>query len=203
MSKIVLLGASGHAGSAILAELSRRGLTVTAVARDPKKIAVLPGVTAQAGDAQNPEALAGLLAGADAVISAIPFSAVPVEKLVAALEKAKVSRYLVVGGAGSLLLPNGTRVVDSPDFPAAWKDEALGGAHFLDVLKASFLRWTFLSPSALFEEGPRTGKFRIGKDHLLLDAKGESKISFADFAIAMVDELQHPQHLKARFTVGY
>lgn len=201
--RVALVGASGHAGSAILRELVRRGHEVIAIARKPEKIEKLNGVKPVAGDASDPAVLSSLIRSSDAVISAVPFSIVPVEKFLAALHDAGVKRYLVVGGAGSLLLPNGGRVVDSPDFPAEWKTEALGGAHFLDVLKKSDLNWTFLSPSAFFEEGPRTEHFRLGKDHLLLDAQGNSRISFADFAIALVDELERPQHNKERFTVGY
>lgn len=201
--KVALVGASGHAGSAILRELVRRGHEVVAIARKPEKIEKLVGVKAVAGEAADPLKLATQLRGVDAVISAVPFSIVPVENFLQALHEGNVKRYLVVGGAGSLLLPNGTRVVDSPDFPAEWKKEALGGAHFLDELKKSDLNWTFLSPSAFFEDGPRTGRFRLGTDHLLIDAQGKSSISFADFAIALIDELESPHHNRQRFTVGY
>ena len=114
-----------------------------------------------------------------------------------------VPRYLVVGGAGSLEIAPGQRVVDLPDFPAAYKAEATKGAEFLDLLKQETqLDWTFLSPSAEFVPGERTGKFRIGKDNLLSNEDG-SRISFEDYAIALVDEIEKPQHSRQRFTVGY
>jgi putative NADH-flavin reductase len=111
---------------------------------------------------------------------------------------------LVVGGAGSLFVAPGVRVIDTPDFPAEYKTEASAGAAFLDELKKEkSLNWTFLSPSALFIEGPRTGVFRLGLDSLLVDTNGHSSISFADFAIAMLDEIERPAHSRQRFTVGY
>ncbi|MNY44305.1 hypothetical protein D3C86_1793190 [compost metagenome] len=110
----------------------------------------------------------------------------------------------MVGGAGSLLLPTGTRVIDSPDFPAEYKAEASAGAVFLDTLRQEQeLDWTFLSPSALFVEGERTGTFRIGQDDLLVSAEGKSWITFADYAIAMLDEVERHEYSRQRFTVGY
>ena len=115
-----------------------------------------------------------------------------------------VKRLLVVGGAGSLLLPSGHRVIDSPDFPEAYKAEANAGVRFLDTLRQEpTLDWTFLSPSAEFVEGQRSGHYTLGKDHLLIGADGKSWITFADYAIAMLDELEKPAHSRARFTVGY
>jgi len=123
--------------------------------------------------------------------------------LIEAVRASGVSRYLVVGGAGSLEIAPGQRVVDLPDFPAAYKAEATKGAEFLDRLKGEKqLDWTFLSPSAEFVPGERTGKFRIGKDSLLSNEAG-SRISFEDYAIALVDEIEKPQHSRQRFTVGY
>jgi len=109
-----------------------------------------------------------------------------------------------VGGAGSLLLPDGTRVIDSEGFPEAYKAEASAGAEFLANLREERdLDWTFLSPSAEFVEGERTGKFRLGQDDLLVSSEGRSWITFADYAIAMLDEVQAPKHSRQRFTVGY
>ncbi|WP_338663676.1 NAD(P)-dependent oxidoreductase [Pararoseomonas sp. SCSIO 73927] len=200
---IALIGASGNAASRILAELARRGHRVTAVAR--KAPGILPdGATFRAGDANDPEALAPILRGHDAVISSVHFIASDVEKLIAAVRASGVPRYLVVGGAGSLEVAPGARLVDTPDFPAAYKAEATAGAAFLDRLRREeTLDWTFLSPSALFVPGERTGTFRLGGDSLLVDAKGESRISFEDFAIALVDEIEAPKHVRQRFTVGY
>jgi putative NADH-flavin reductase len=201
--KIALIGASGNAGARLLAELSRRGHSVTAIARHPEKIAALPGVTAKAGDVKDEAALARLLAGHDAVISSVRFVDADPDKLIATVREAGVRRYLVVGGAGSLEVAPGVRLIDTPQFPAAYKAEASAGGVFLDKLRAvQDLDWTFLSPSAMFVPGERTGKFRIGKDQLLANDKGSS-ISFEDYAIAAVDELETPKHIRQRFTVGY
>lgn len=203
MTKIALIGASGNAGSRILKELSERGHAVTAIARNPDRIAPLPGVTAVAGDAGNRAGLVALLRGHDVVISAIHFTASDPEVLIGAARDAGVGRYIVVGGAGSLEVAPGKRLLDSPDFPAAYLVEATAGAIFLDKLKAEDgLNWTFLSPSALFEPGARTGAFRLGTDQLLVSSEG-SRISFEDFAVALVDEIETPKHLRQRFTVGY
>jgi uncharacterized protein len=202
--KTAVIGASGRAGSRIVAELSRRGHTVTAIARDQEKIAKLPNVTGKKGDAHDQAALAALIAGHDAAISAIHFLASDPEKLIGAAKDSKVGRYLVVGGAGSLEVAPGVRLVTTPNFPAQYKAEAEKGADFLDRLRQeTALNWTFLSPSALFIDGERTGKFRLGTDQLLTAADGKSWISFEDYAVAIVDEIERPAHLRQRFTVGY
>ncbi|MBI0433222.1 NAD(P)-dependent oxidoreductase [Roseomonas sp. KE0001] len=201
---IALIGASGQAGARILQELARRGHSVTAIARDPARIAAAPGVTAVAGDLFDQAALAERLAGNAAVISAVHFTASDPEKLIGAVRQAGVPRYLVVGGAGSLEVAPGKRLLDSPDFPAAYRAEAEGGAAFLTRLRQEkALDWTFLSPSADFHAGERTGRFRLGTDQLLVAADGRSHISFEDFAVALVDEVEAPRHSRARFTVGY
>lgn len=203
MAKIALIGASGNAGSRILKELSDRGHQVTAIARNPEKIASLPNVVAKKGDVFDRAGLSELLKGHDAVISSVHFTASDPATLIEAVRASGVQRYLVVGGAGSLEIAPGQRVVDLPDFPAAYKAEATKGAEFLDILKQEKqLDWTFLSPSAEFVPGERTGKFRIGKDNLLSNDEG-SRISFEDYAIALVDEIEKPQHSRQRFTVGY
>ena len=203
MAKIALIGASGNAGSRILKELSDRGHHVTAIARSPEKIAALPNVEAKKGDVFDQTGLSKLLAGHDAVISSVHFTASDPVTLIEAVRASGVPRYLVVGGAGSLEIAPGQRVVDLPDFPAAYKAEATKGAEFLDLLKQEKqLDWTFLSPSAEFVPGEKTGKFRIGKDNLLSNEEG-SRISFEDYAIALVDEIEKPQHSRQRFTVGY
>ena len=202
--KIAVTGASGRAGSAITAELARRGHSVTAIARNPDRIAKLANVTAVAGDANDRAALAKLWAGHDAAISSIHFTASDVETLIGAVRDSAVPRYLVVGGAGSLEVAPGVRLVTTPNFPAQYKAEAEKGAAFLDRLqREKELNWTFLSPSALFEPGSRTGKFRLGDDQLLVDSAGKSWISFEDFAVAMADEIERPAHARKRFTVGY
>ena len=202
--KVAVVGASGRAGSRIVAELARRGHTVTAIARNPDKIEKLPDVTAKQGDAHDQAALAALLAGHDAAITTIHFLASDPAKLIGAAKASKVGRYLVVGGAGSLEVAPGVRLVTTPNFPAQYKAEAEKGADFLDLLRQETgLNWTFLSPSALFIDGERTGKFRLGTDQLLTAADGKSSISFEDYAVAMVDEIERPAHFRQRFTVGY
>lgn len=201
--KIALIGATGQAGSRILAELLRRGHEITAIVRDTGKVPTQPGVTAARGDVSDQAGLAALLKGRDAVISSVHFTASDPRKLVEAVRAAGVPRYLVVGGAGSLEAAPGVKLVDTPQFPAEYKVEATAGAAFLDLLRQEKeLDWTFLSPSALFFAGERTGRFRLGTDQLLTNEKGSS-ISFEDYAVALVDELEKPAHSRRRFTVGY
>jgi uncharacterized protein len=202
--KIAVIGASGNAGSRITAELARRGHSVTAIARHPEKIAAQANVTPTKGDVMDQVGLARLLAGQDAAISSVHFLASDPVKLIAAAKDSKVGRYLVVGGAGSLEVAPGVRLVTTSGFPVAYKAEAEKGAAFLDLLRAEKeLNWTFLSPSALFVAGERTGKFRLGTDQLLTAADGKSSISFEDFAVALADEIERPAHIRQRFTVGY
>ncbi len=200
---VVVLGASGNAGSEITRELANRGHRVRAIARKPDAIPDLPGVTRITGDAHDPSELAERIAGADAVISALHFD-VTADTLLAALREAGVGRLLVTGGAASLEVAPGVRLIDSPDFPAAWRDIAMGGIAFLDALRpVQDVDWTFFSPAGLIEPGERTGRFRLGTDTLVTDDAGVSRISFADFAIAMVDELETHRHPRARFTAAY
>jgi uncharacterized protein len=201
--KVALIGASGQGGSRILSELSRRGHQATAIARNPEKIAALPGVNAKKGDAFDKAGLVALLRGHDAVISAVHFTQSDPKLMIEAVKAAGVKRYFVVGGAGSLEVAPGVKLIDTPEFPAAYKAEAAKGGEFLDLLrKENDLEWTFLSPSAMIGPGERTGKFRLGKDQLLTNDKGSS-ISWEDYAIAAVDELEKPAHVRERFTVGY
>ena len=202
--KIAVIGASGNAGSRITAELARRGHSVTAIARHPEKIAARANVTPTGGDVMDQAGLARLLAGHDAAISSVHFLASDPVRLIAAAKESKVGRYLVVGGAGSLEVAPGVRLVTTSGFPVAYKAEAEAGGAFLDLLRAEKeLNWTFLSPSALFVAGERTGKFRLGTDQLLTAADGKSSISFEDFAVALADEIERPAHIRQRFTVGY
>ena len=202
--KIAVIGASGNAGSRITTELARRGHAVTAIARHPEKIASGANVAPTRGDVMDQAGLARLLAGHDAAISSVRFLDSDPVKLIGAARESKVGRYLVVGGAGSLETAPGVRLVTTPGFPVAYKAEAEKGAAFLDLLRAEKeLNWTFLSPSALFVAGERTGKFRLGTDQLLTAADGKSSISFEDFAVALADEIERPAHIRQRFTVGY
>lgn len=204
MSKIAIIGATGRAGSQLLEEALRRGHSVIAIARNTDKLAVRPGVSVKQVDALDAEALQQAISGSDVVISAAHFATLPASAVIGPVKKAAVKRLLVVGGAGSLLLPGGTRVIDSEGFPQAYKAEASAGATFLDALRQEQeLDWTFLSPSAEFVETERTGTFRLGQDDLLVSSEGRSWISFADFAIAMLNEVETPKHSRQRFTVGY
>ena len=201
--KVALIGASGNAGTRILNELAKRGHTVTAIARNPERISTGKNIAAYKGDVFDPVGLAARLKGHDAVISSVHFTASDPHKLIEAVRAAGVPRYLVVGGAGSLEVAPGKKLIDTPEFPAQYKAEAAAGGAFLDLLRQEkVIDWTFLSPSALFVSGERTGKFRIGGDRLLTNEKGSS-ISFEDYAIALVDELEKPAHSRKRFTVGY
>ncbi|MCF5054121.1 NAD(P)H-binding protein [Pseudomonas syringae] len=204
MSKIAIIGATGRAGGQLLEEALRRGHSVVAIARNVESIDVKPGVTAKQVDALDAQALQQAISGSDVVISAAHFATVPAEAIIGPVKKAGVKRLLVVGGAGSLLLPGGGRVIDSEGFPAEYKAEASAGAAFLNVLREDKdLDWTFLSPSAEFVETERTGTFRLGQDDLLVSSTGRSWISFADYAIALIDEVETPKHSRQRFTVGY
>ena len=202
--KIALIGATGNVGSRITAELVGRGHTVTAIVRNPDRVARLANVTAVKGDVMALEGLAARLKGHDVAVSSVHFLDSDPAKLIAAAKASGVGRYLVVGGAGSLEVAPGVRLVTTPNFPPQYKPEAEAGGAFLDLLRReNELNWTFISPSALFIAGEKTGKFRIGGDQLLTAADGKSWISFEDFATALVDEIERPAHQRKRFTVGY
>jgi putative NADH-flavin reductase len=210
--KIALIGASGFIGSALRDEALARGHAVTALVTRPERVPPAPGLTAVAADATDAAALAPLLEGHDAVISAFSGHGHDdvrgrylrgMRAIVAAARAADV-RLLVVGGAGSLEVAPGVQVLDTPDFPAAWKGSAEGARDALALLSDEpTLDWTMLSPSASIEPGPRTGVFRLGTDRLLVDAAGASRISTPDYAMAMLDEVEQPRHARRRFTVGY
>ena len=202
--KIAVIGASGNAGSRITAELARRGHSVTAIARNASKLGERAGVTTSNVDVLDGSALQQAVAGHDAVFSAAHFTGIPAAAIIDPVKKAGVKRLLVVGGAGSLFVAPGLKLIDTPSFPAQYKPEAAAGGVYLEALRQEReLDWTFLSPSALFDGAERTGKFRLGKDELLVGADGKSRISFPDFAIAFIDELESPAHSRQRFTVGY
>lgn len=204
MSKIAIIGATGRAGSQLLEEALRRGHSVTAIARDTSKIGERAGVVSKNVDVLDAQALQAAVTGHDVVISAAHFATIPSAAVIEPVKKAGVKRLLVVGGAGSLLLPGGSRVIDSEGFPEAYKAEASAGAVFLeDLRREQQLDWTFVSPSAEFVEGERSGAFRLGQDDLLVSSAGRSWITFADYAIALIDEVETPNHSRQRFTVGY
>jgi uncharacterized protein len=210
--KIALFGAGGMIGSRIAQEALARGHEVTAVSRDPARLALKHAkFHAVQGDVLDPASITAAVLGQGAVISAFgpghhgePQDIVRAAKaLVAGVRPAGVKRLLVVGGAGGLEVKPGLQLVDTPEFPAAWKPVALAHRDALAVYRGADLDWTYLAPAALIQPGTRTGSYRTAADTLLTDAKGESRISAEDYAVAMLDELEHPKHLRARFTAAY
>ncbi|KQU75329.1 3-beta hydroxysteroid dehydrogenase [Aminobacter sp. DSM 101952] len=210
--KIALIGASGFVGGAVLKEATSRGHAVSAIVRSPEKVAPLDGVTAVKADVTDAGALKAAIADSDIVISAfnggwgdpdIYAKHLAGSKAIAAAAKAAGKRVIIVGGAGSLEI-DGKQLVDAPDFPAAYKDGALAARDALAALrKESGLDWSFVSPAILLAPGERTGKFRLGTDQPVFDAKGESRISVEDLAVAILDEAATPKHSGKRFTAGY
>jgi putative NADH-flavin reductase len=208
--KVILYGSTGKSGGAILSELVARGHTVIAAARKPEKVQKLKDVTAVQDDLSDSAKIASIVKGADAVVSAY---APPLDdagqiisatdRLVKGVLEAGGPRLIVVGGAGSLFVAPGITLRESGHLPKEWI--AIVDAHIqvLRNLKQSSIDWTYFSPAAFFEPGERTGKFRLAKDDLITDQQGNSRISFADYAIALVDELEKPQHHRERFTIGY
>lgn len=213
--KVALIGSTGHVGARILDELLSRGHQVTAIARHPEKVPSRPNVTAVAGDEDDLEALAKILRGHDAVIRAVRFFDRDPENILSATKAAGVSRFISVGGAAGLYMPGTrTKLIDSGIIPEQFLPEPAAGVAFLERLrKEEELDWTFLAPSAMafandpvygFGKAERTGKFRIGEDELLVTADGAiTTISYEDYAIALVDELEQPKFIRRRFTVGY
>lgn len=211
--KIALIGATGFIGSGLLAEALTRGHHVTALVSRPERLAPREGLTVIGTDIMDTQRLTERLAGHDAAISAFSGHAQQdvrsyygrgIASIIAATKQARVPRLLVVGGAGSLEVAPGVQAVDTPEFPEQWKASALGARDTLERFRKEHeLDWTFLSPAALIEPGARTGKFRIGGDQLLVDAQGNSRISVQDYAVAMIDELEHPAHSRKRFSVAY
>ncbi len=205
MSKrIALIGASGKIGSKIAAELLSRGYTVTGIARHPENVAAQPGLTPSPGDFTQPGVLAWTLQGHDAIISAASFIPGQAEQLIAAVRQSKVKRFLMVGGAASLQTEDGKKIIDTIQLPDAWKAPVMEGIRTLELLRGvDDVDWTFFSPAVQIGPGERTGKFRLGKEQVVKDKEGVSKISYDDYAIAMVDELERGENIKGRFTIGY
>lgn len=211
--KIAIIGATGYVGSAVLNEAAARGHAVTALVSSPDKVPDLGNVVAVKADVQAQDDLGAKLKGHDAVISAFSGHAQQdirgyyvsgMESIIAASKDAGVARLLVVGGAGGLEVAPGVQLIDTPAFPQQWKATAEGARQALGMLRdEQSLDWTVLAPSAHLDPGTRTGQFRLGKDALLVDASGESRISLEDYAVAMIDELEHAAHSRSRFTVGY
>lgn len=212
--KLALIGATGYVGAALLEEALNRGHQVTALVRHPEKLAPRAGLTAIKADVHDSASLAEQLRGHDAVLSAFnpgwgeadireQFIAGS-KSIMAATKAAGVQRLLVVGGAGSLYVAPGQQLIDSAGFPAEYKEGAEGARQALNLLREeSDLQWTFLSPAAHLEPGPRTGQFRLGGEELLLKDGQPGHISVADLAVALLDETEQPQHLRQRFTLAY
>ncbi len=211
---IALFGAGGHIGRGILDEALARGHEVVAVVRDPARIQIdHPKVKVVAGDVGNPASYRDAIRGAEAAIASLSArrdaDAALVPKYAASLldvlPAAGVKRFVWVGGAGSLETAPGVKVIDDPNFPAAWKPEALAQAQALEIFRASKagLDWTYVSPAALIEDGERSGKYRIGGEQLLVDANGESRITVADYAIAVLDRVEQNDKPRRRITVAY
>lgn len=216
MKNVVLIGASGFVGTALLGELVARGHKVTAIVRNPEKVTVKgDNVKVVKADATNPDTLAELAKGADAVVSAYnPGWGNPRQyeetlenypKIVEGAKRAGVERLLIVGGAGTLFVKPGVRLVDTGTLPAEWLPgvKSLGEFYLNTLSKEVGIDWVFFSPAGSLEPGERTCKFRLGKDDMIVDADGNSRISVEDYAVAMVDELEKPAHHKERFTIGY
>ncbi|SDY42214.1 hypothetical protein SAMN04487939_10271 [Lysobacter sp. yr284] len=217
---IVLIGATGYVGRAVLEEALNRGHRVTAVARNTDSLPAHAGLTARAATigGDDPAALAALAAtlrGADAAIASFNAggwqnpnlgadTVAGYAQIVAAAKQAGVPRLLVVGGAGSLEVAPGQQVLDQPGFPDEYRAGAEAMRSVLKTLREEReLDWTFLSPAAHLVPGERTGRFRLGGDQLLVDAAGESTISVQDYAVALIDELEQPAHSRKRFTLAY
>lgn len=202
--KIALIGATGFIGQYLLTEALARKHQVTALVRNPAKLAGASGLTSKALDIHNPAQVTAALAGYDAAIISVHHDGLDLQELIDAVKASDVPRLLVVGGAGSLEVAPGVQLVDTPEFPTDWKAVALAAREFLNLLRAEkTLDWTYLSPSAFIEPSERTGKFRLGTEQLLVNEQGESRISNQDFAVALIDELENPAHSQQRFTVGY
>jgi len=212
----VLIGASGFVGSAVLKEALDRGLNVTAVVRYPEKITIVhKNLVKTEGDVSFSDTVAEVSKGADAVISAYnpgwqnpdiaKETTLVYKAILEGIRKSGVKRFLVVGGAASLFISPGIRLIDAGVIPESFQPavRALADVYLIDLMSEKSIDWVFFSPAGILEPGLRTGKFRLGKDDLIVNEKGESKISVQDYAVAMIDELEKPAHHRERFTIGY
>jgi putative NADH-flavin reductase len=215
--RVVLYGATGTIGARILKELLSRGHIVTAVVRDPSKLTAQSNLTIEKGDMLDADDIAKVAKGSDVVVSSYGPPSGPqgpdpakvgqlvdaVRTLISGVRRAGAPRIIMVGGAGSLEISPGLEIMDAPSFPDAYKPIAAAHRDAFHVLRASDLNWTYFSPAMMIQPGERTGKFRLGKDALVSDDKGNSSISAEDYAIALVDEVEQGRHTKQRFTIGY
>lgn len=211
---VILYGATGSIGSRILNELATRGHKVTAVVRHPEKLPA--GTNSRCDDLSDVDRIAQIILGADAVVSAYNPPADDTDQIVGVTERqitairevGNGTRLIVVGGAAQLEVAPGLTALEAGlaagMIPQEWVAPARSHGKALDLLKASDINWTYFAGAPLFEPGQRTGKFRLGTDKLITDENGGwSRISFEDYAVALVDELEHPAHERGRFTIGY
>ena len=210
--KIALFGPTGMIGQRILAEAVQRGHAVTAVARDPGKVTPkAPNLRVVQGDLTDAASVQAIAAGNDVVISAFAAphgqesQVLDVTRILiqAAAALKPQPRVIAVGGAGGLEVAPGVRVIDTPSFPAAWKAIAQTHINAYEIYRTSAINWTFFSPAGDIQPGQRTGKYRTGRDQLIVDAAGHSRISAEDYAVALIDEIEKPQFERSRMTVGY
>eukprot|EP01040_Poterioochromonas_malhamensis_P001239 gene1239-1314_t len=211
MVKVAIFGATGKSGSRIQEELLSRGHSVIAIARDASKVKTGPNVEVRTTSDAETADLVPLIAGADVVVHAyappvddtqrlIPFTTRVIEAI---KQNGNTQRLVIVGGAGGLIADaNGGRVIDQPWCDDIWKPIAQAHIDTLELVRASDINWTTFSPAGFFQPGERTGKFRLGTDTLIANEHGSS-ISMEDYAIAFVDEIENPRHVRTRFTIGY
>jgi putative NADH-flavin reductase len=201
---IVVIGATGNIGRSVVDEALRRGHTVTATTRDPAKVAPRAGLAVQAANTADIGATSAVLKGHDAAIFSVKWNEADIGHTLEAVRKSGTKRCLFVVGAGSLIRKDGRthfeHMAEKGIQPPTSKPAALA----LEALqKVADLDWTAISPAASIQPGARTGKFRLGLDHLIEDDKGQSLISREDFAIAILDEIENPRHVRRRFTAAY
>lgn len=210
--KIAIIGANGNVGKVILNQALSRNYEVTAVVHNQSKyISEYDNLKITQADAFDEQSLVNAIKGNDVVISAFgpklgdEGSLLAVTKnLINATKKALVPRLISIGGAGSLYVAPGLKLVDSDSFPTDWKPISSAHSDALEIYKnETELNWTVLSPAALFESGKLTKKYNLGKDNLIVDEKGVSKISFEDYALALLNEVANPKFSRERFTIGY
>jgi putative NADH-flavin reductase len=211
--KIVVFGAGGRIGSRIIAEALDRGHDVTAAVRHPEDYTgEMPHLKVTKADLFKTQDVETAAFDHDAVVCAygntrgLPASTITevATPLITGLKQANVKRLIIVGGAGSLEISPGVQLVDTPGFPEAYKPSALAAREALKIYqKEKELEWTYFSPAAEISPGDRTGKFRTGTNKLLTGAQGKSFITMEDYAVAVIDELENPLHIRAQMTIGY
>lgn len=203
MMRIALVGASGNIGSRILDEAVLRGHQVTAVVRNPERVGARAGVQVMQSDISDVPAAAEIVRHVEVLVVSIHWCG-NADKVLQLARRARVRRLIAVVGAGSLEVRPGVRVIDAPEFPPAWRPGAEHAARALDTLRQETeLDWLAVSPAWQVISGERTGRFRVGGDQLLRDARGDSRISREDLAVAIIDEAERPRHHRQRITVGY